>query len=153
MSLVTFTARADIIYFKDGMRTICQEKAWEENGEIKCEYAGWVISYEKNEVERILKTIPQKQPAKPKNKPKTEQSSEKGQKAKTSSSPEAIETAFYDPEGLTNTGRIKMQSTTATKKPSRLSPTSTNARRNGFKPTWATPMTSKKSIVILLIRI
>ena len=97
MSLVTFTARADIIYFKDGMRTICQEKAWEENGEIKCEYAGWVISYEKNEVERILKTIPQKQPAKPKNKPKTEQSSEKGQKAKTSSSPEAIETAFYDP--------------------------------------------------------
>jgi hypothetical protein len=25
---------ADIIYFKDGMKTICQEKAWEENDEI-----------------------------------------------------------------------------------------------------------------------
>lgn len=55
--LIVFPAKADIIYFKDGMKTICQEAAWEEDGDIKCEYAGWVISYQKSDVLRILKTI------------------------------------------------------------------------------------------------
>jgi hypothetical protein len=59
--LSVLPANADIIYFKDGMKTICQEAAWEENGEIKCEYASWVISYQKNDVERIVKTTPIKQ--------------------------------------------------------------------------------------------
>ncbi len=53
---IVFPAHADIIYFKDGMKTICQERAWEENGEIKCEYAGWVLTYQKTDVLRILKT-------------------------------------------------------------------------------------------------
>jgi hypothetical protein len=26
------------------MKTYCQEKAWEENGEIKCEYEGVILS-------------------------------------------------------------------------------------------------------------
>jgi len=56
--LMVNPAHADIIYFKDGMKTICQEKAWEKDGEIKCEYAGWVISYQKTDVLRILKTTP-----------------------------------------------------------------------------------------------
>jgi hypothetical protein len=55
---IVLPAHADIIYFKDGMKTICEEKAWEEDGEIKCEYAGWVISYQKIDVLRILKTTP-----------------------------------------------------------------------------------------------
>lgn len=57
---IVFPARADIIYFKDGMKTICEERAWEEDGEIKCEYAGWVITYQKTDVLRILKTTPTK---------------------------------------------------------------------------------------------
>lgn len=63
--LSVLPANADIIYFKDGMKTICQEAAWEENGEIKCEYAGWVISYQKNDIERIEKTPRTKQPPPP----------------------------------------------------------------------------------------
>ena len=55
--LIVFPVNADIIYFKDGMKTICQEKAWEEDGEIKCEYAGWVISYQKSDILRVVKTI------------------------------------------------------------------------------------------------
>jgi hypothetical protein len=57
-------AHADIIYFKDGMKTICQERAWEEDGEIKCEYAGWTITYQKADILRIVKSTPsQKTPA------------------------------------------------------------------------------------------
>jgi hypothetical protein len=58
---VVCPALADIIYFKDGMKTICQERAWEEDGEIKCEYAGWIITYKKGDILRIVKsTRPQK---------------------------------------------------------------------------------------------
>lgn len=53
---IVFPANADIIYFKDGMKTICQERAWEEAGEIKCEYGGWIISYQKSDILRIVKT-------------------------------------------------------------------------------------------------
>jgi len=31
-------AGADIIHFKDGMKTVCQGKAWEEKDEVRCEY-------------------------------------------------------------------------------------------------------------------
>ena len=94
---MTFAAKADIIYFKDGMRTICQEKAWEENGEIKCEYDGWIISYEKKDVERILKTVPIKQPAQSENKPQAIKSEKEEKKAKKTSSPKASGAVFYDP--------------------------------------------------------
>jgi hypothetical protein len=94
---MTFAAKADIIYFKDGMRTICQEKAWEENGEIKCEYQGWIISYEKKDVERILKTVPKKQPAQSKNKPQASQSAKIEKKPKKKSTPKASGAFFYDP--------------------------------------------------------
>ena len=56
LNLIALPVQADIIYFKDGMKTICQEKAWEEDGQIKCEYAGWVLTYPKNDVLRIVKT-------------------------------------------------------------------------------------------------
>ena len=57
-------AHADIIYFKDGMKTICQDRAWEEGGEIKCEYAGWILTYQKADILRIVKTAkPKKTPA------------------------------------------------------------------------------------------
>ena len=55
---------ADTIYFKDGMKTICQDRAWEEGGEIKCEYGGWTITYKKVDILRIVKTAkPKKTPA------------------------------------------------------------------------------------------
>lgn len=63
--VIVFPARADIIYFKDGMKTICEERAWEKDGEIKCEYAGWVITYQKTDVLRILKTTPSKKSTPP----------------------------------------------------------------------------------------
>ena len=95
--LMTFSAKADIIYFKDGMRTICQEKAWEENGEIKCEYEGWIISYEKNDVERILKTVPKKKPAQSDKKSHAKQSKQNDKKAKKTGSPKTSRAVFYDP--------------------------------------------------------
>ena len=57
---------ADIIYFKDGMKTICQERAWEEEGTVKCEYGGWIITYQKEDIQRIVKsTRTQKKPTPP----------------------------------------------------------------------------------------
>jgi hypothetical protein len=43
----------DTIFFKDGMRTLCHGNAWEEKDEIHCEYAGGLITYSKNDVDRI----------------------------------------------------------------------------------------------------
>jgi hypothetical protein len=63
--LATSAAFADIIYFKDGMRTVCLEKAWEESGVVKCEYDGVLLSYPKTDVERIEKRRARKPPAKP----------------------------------------------------------------------------------------
>ena len=59
--------KADIIFFKDGMRTVCQEKAWEEGQEVKCEYEGTVLSYQKKDVLRIqeIRTPKKTPPAKP----------------------------------------------------------------------------------------
>ena len=57
---IVIPAQADIIYFKDGMKTICEERAWEEKDEVKCEYSGWVLSYQKKDVLRIIKTTPNK---------------------------------------------------------------------------------------------
>jgi hypothetical protein len=56
---------ADIIFFKDGMKTVCQERAWEEGNEIKCEYEGTVLTYQKNDVLRIEKTKIKKELEKP----------------------------------------------------------------------------------------
>jgi hypothetical protein len=73
--LLPHLGKADIIFFKDGMKTVCQEKAWEEDKEVKCEYEGTVLSYQKKDVLRIqhLRTkekekpaAPAKTPAKPK---------------------------------------------------------------------------------------
>lgn len=61
LNLIVLPVNADIIYFKDGMKTICQEKAWEEDDQIKCEYAGWVLTYPKADVLRVLKTRTKKQ--------------------------------------------------------------------------------------------
>ena len=59
--LMPLNAVADIIFFKDGMKTVCQERAWEEGNEIKCEYQGAILTYQKNDVLRIEKTIIQKE--------------------------------------------------------------------------------------------
>ncbi|MGD8990564.1 MAG: hypothetical protein PVI00_03830 [Desulfobacterales bacterium] len=58
---------ADIIFFKDGMKTVCQEKAWEEGKEVNCEYEGTVLSYQKKDVLRIqrVRTQEKEKPAAP----------------------------------------------------------------------------------------
>jgi hypothetical protein len=48
----------DTIYFKDGMRTACQTKAWEEKDEVHCQYEGGVLIYSKRDVDHIEKGPP-----------------------------------------------------------------------------------------------
>ena len=87
---------ADIIYFKDGMKTICQEKAWEENGEIKCEYEGVIIIYRKADVLRIQKIRTKKPVADRRDKPKVlEKATKKTSVNATPNKPGSL--AFYDP--------------------------------------------------------
>jgi hypothetical protein len=74
--LLAFAARADIIYFNDGLKTICQERAWEEGDQVKCEYGGYIIVYKKSDVSRILRTSrPQNPTPKLKNEKKVEKRS------------------------------------------------------------------------------
>ncbi len=51
--LIPLIGNADIIFFKDGMKTVCKERAWREGQEVKCEYEGVVISYDWKDVVRI----------------------------------------------------------------------------------------------------
>jgi hypothetical protein len=59
--LFAFNTSADIIFFKDGMKTVCQDRAWEEEGEVRCEYDGAILTYQKKDVIRIQKTSTEKQ--------------------------------------------------------------------------------------------
>lgn len=96
--IAAFTARADIIYFKDGLKTICQEKSWEENGQIKCEYGGWIISYQKSDVLRVLKTTPLNPTADPEKKPTVTKIIKPEQIIPPQKTPPKVkDLAFYDP--------------------------------------------------------
>jgi len=55
---------ADIIFFKDGMKTVCENRAWEEGAEVKCEYQGLILTYQKDDVLRIEKVEAERPPAK-----------------------------------------------------------------------------------------
>ncbi len=57
LSLLPATGVADIIYFKDGMRTVCRGGAWEEKDEVKCDYDGVILTYRQEDVEHIHNTI------------------------------------------------------------------------------------------------
>ena len=63
--LVTLSsfASADIIIFKDG-RKIETERAWEEEGQIKCYRYGGIVGYPKGQIDRIIegKTYEEKTP-------------------------------------------------------------------------------------------
>ena len=97
LNLIVLPVKADIIYFKDGMKTICQEKAWEEDGQIKCEYAGWVLTYPKNEILRIVKTNTVKQAAPPDKNRRVHQIIQKDPSTIKISPPSADGIAFYNP--------------------------------------------------------
>jgi hypothetical protein len=88
---------ADIIYFKDGMKTICQEKAWEENGEIKCEYEGVVLFYNKADVHRIKKIRTKKPVADRTDKPKIPEKSSTKKVGVQATPPKPGALTFYDP--------------------------------------------------------
>ena len=95
---LAITADADIIYFKDGLKTICQERAWEENDQIKCEYAGWIITYQKSDVLRIIKSTSSKRTAQPKIKDQVKiQTGPAGDLTKNIDPKIAKEITFYDP--------------------------------------------------------
>ena len=90
--------KADIIYFKDGLKTICQERAWEEKDQIKCEFAGWIITYQKSDVLRILKTTPPKGPTETQKETLTSRNNAATQEAINKTNlPKKGGTAFYDP--------------------------------------------------------
>lgn len=55
-------ASADVIIFKDG-RKIETERAWEEEGQIKCYRYGGIVGYPKTQVERIEKEELEKEKA------------------------------------------------------------------------------------------
>ena len=79
------------------MKTICQEKAWEEDGQIKCDYAGWVLTYSKDEVLRIVKTNPKKKTAPPEKKRPEHPIVNKDSGIPKPSSPSSGGIAFYNP--------------------------------------------------------
>ena len=51
---------ADVIYLKNG-KQIKTSRSWRENGHIKCERFGGVVSYPISSIEKIEKSIPSKQ--------------------------------------------------------------------------------------------
>ena len=96
--LFVFTAKADIIYFKDGLKTICQERAWEENDQVNCEYGGWIINYQKSDVLRILQTTPPRPTADPEKKPLAPKKTKPAQGVTPNMPPSDIKgLVFYDP--------------------------------------------------------
>ena len=97
LNLVILPVNADIIYFKDGMKTICQEKAWEEDDQIKCEYAGWVLTYPKTDVLRISKTQPNKQTTPPEKNSRQRQITTQDKDNKNSDPPITKGNVFYNP--------------------------------------------------------
>ena len=50
-----FHVSADTIFFKNGSKTVCREKAWEEKGKVMCEFYGTVVAYPLKNVLRIEK--------------------------------------------------------------------------------------------------
>jgi pyruvate/2-oxoglutarate dehydrogenase complex dihydrolipoamide acyltransferase (E2) component len=49
-------AAADTVHFKDGMRTVCRDRAWQEGEEVHCEFDGGVLIYPLADVLRIEKS-------------------------------------------------------------------------------------------------
>ncbi len=93
-----FAAEADIIYFKDGLKTVCQQRAWEEGDQIKCEFGGYIISYQKSDVLRILQTTRPKPNTKSKNDPQIPKKSQSARKDAAQTSPSKVAgNVFYDP--------------------------------------------------------
>ena len=100
----SMSVRADTIYFTDGMKTVCQEKAWEDNGEIKCEYQGVVLNYKKSDVLRIEirrtenEVAEQPSEKKPEGGPGPVKQTDRPQTAlKAEAVPASGNPAFYDP--------------------------------------------------------
>ena len=97
--LTAFAGRADIIYFKDGLKTICQERTWEEDGEVKCEYGGWIITYQKSDILRILKPTPPEPTVPSQKKPKGGKKIEPAQTVSEQIIPPTVKgLTFYDPQ-------------------------------------------------------
>ncbi len=98
------TDAGDAVHFKDGMRTICTGRAWEEQEQVFCEYEGGLLSYPKADVDRIVTANPAPLPA---GTPSVTETSPGGGTAEpinsaVSPEPHAVQpipigVAFYDP--------------------------------------------------------
>ena len=97
LNFMVSSVNADIIYFKDGMKTICQEKAWEEDDQIRCEYDGWVLTYPKNDVLRIVRTNPSHRGTVSEKNRQVHQPTKDDGTAEKLSPPKANGIAFYNP--------------------------------------------------------
>ena len=171
--LIPLKTEGDVIFFKDGMKTVCQEKAWEEGEEIKCEYSGAILSYQKKDVIRIEKVRTEKQPVSPSDQtqspiettaepatvdPEVKQppASDKNHPFKTNPKPSQKSLTvlkqrdwnFITPDAPKNTGPVQTQNTMVLRKPSQRWQKSMIAHRNGFNIIWGKPMTFMKSIKI-----
>lgn len=82
--LMPLVGKADIIFFRDGMKTVCHGRAWEEGQEVKCEYEGAILIYQKKDVLRIQKIKSEKKIEPPSDQIKT--SAKPAAKAATGSS-------------------------------------------------------------------
>ncbi|HEX5680479.1 MAG TPA: hypothetical protein VFX82_06560 [Desulfobacterales bacterium] len=99
---------ADAIYFKDGMRTVCHGRAWEENGQVHCEYDGGILIYPSADVDRIEKgpeprpQLPEAPPpSAPQASPAIAPAPASAQPAKTVTQPAPGGVPFYDPRRTT----------------------------------------------------
>ncbi len=95
---------ADAIYFKDGMRTACHGRAWEESGQVHCEYDGGILTYPSADVDRIEKgPEPRPQPSEaplptaPQASPAVAPAPPSAQPANTELQPSPGGIPFYDP--------------------------------------------------------
>jgi hypothetical protein len=137
--LVPLNTAADIIFFKDGMKTICHDRAWEEGKEIKCEYDGMILSYQKKDVLRIEKIKIEKETPSP---PKKNQALSKKAPTPVKQPPEIKQTATQKkpaPETkqhtvVKNTDSLKTKGLKSYN-PSRAHQywTAANAKHNSFK--------------------
>jgi hypothetical protein len=93
------TASADIIYFKDGMRTVCHGKAWIENDEVKCDYDGVILTYRREDVDHIHETFHPEEDSPPPvpASPPAETISHKPQNRAPDVNAVSSGVAFYDP--------------------------------------------------------
>ncbi len=134
-------------YFKDGMRTVCHGKAWEEKGYVHCEYDGGILSYPAADVDRIVKgpTAP-KEPEEPSPAPPAPRPRFRAHPPHPCRLPRPCRqnpagSCSTTRAGPRNIGAAPTVNTTPTRKRSPPWPRSSTDRPSGSRKTWGTRTT------------